>query len=92
MRNMNQQGSFSKVRESSKDEISHNNKELGIPPANPQRRVIRDSAPERKRGLSNTALRPLDGNTVPTRTQQQVRLSQPQQTSMPGRPRINIRP
>jgi hypothetical protein len=40
----------------------------------------------------NTALRPLDCNTVPTRTQQQGRLSQPRQTSMPGRPRINKRP
>jgi hypothetical protein len=91
MRKMNQQGSFGKVRESFEDEISHNNEALGIPPANPQRRVVRDSALKRRRGLSNTALRPLDCNTVPTRTQQQVRPSQPRQTSMPGRPRINIR-
>jgi hypothetical protein len=92
MRKMNRQGSFGKVRECFEDEISHNNEGLGIPPANPQRRVARDSTPKRKRGLSNTALRPLDCNTVPTRTQQQVRLSQPRQTSMPGRPRINKRP
>jgi hypothetical protein len=54
--------------------------------------VGRDSAPKRKRGLSNTPLRPLDCNTVPTRAQQQLRPSQPQQTSIPGRPRINERP
>jgi hypothetical protein len=54
--------------------------------------VGRDSAPKRKRGLSNTPLRPLDCNTVPTRAQQQLRPSQPRQTSIPGRPRINESP
>ena len=92
MRKMNRQGSFGKVRESFEDEIGHNNEGLGIPPTNPQRRVIGDSALKRKRGLSNTALRPLNCNTVPTRTQQQVRPSQTRQTSMPGRPRITKRP
>jgi hypothetical protein len=80
------------IRESFEDKISHNNEVLDIPPANPHLRVGRDSAPKRKRGLSNTALRPRDCNTVPTRAQQQLRPSQPRQTSMPGQPRINKRP
>jgi hypothetical protein len=76
MRNMNRQGSFGKVRESFEGEISHNNEELGIPPANPQRRVVRDSASKRKRGLSNTALRPLNCNTVPTSTVRNKQVNQ----------------
>jgi hypothetical protein len=80
------------IRESFEDEISHNNEVLGIPPANPQWRVGRDSAPKRKRGLSNTPLRPLDCNTVPMRAQKQLRPSQPRQTSIPGWSRINERP
>jgi hypothetical protein len=80
------------IRESFEDEISHNNEVFDISPANPQLRVGRDSAPKRKRGLSTTALRPLDCNTVPTRAQQQLRPSQPRQASMPGQPRINKRP
>jgi hypothetical protein len=86
------QGRFGKVRESFEDVISHNNEGLGIPPADPRQLVGRDSAPKRKRGLSNTALRALDCNMVPTRTLRQTRSGQPKQKSMPGRPDIDEGP
>jgi hypothetical protein len=89
---IDRQGSFGKVRESFEDEISDNNEGLGIPPANPRQLVGRDLAPKRKRGLSNTALRALDCNMVPTRTLRQIRSGQPQQKSMPGRPDIDEGP
>lgn len=87
-RKMNQQDSVNKVGESFEDKLSHNKEEFGIRPAKPRQRVRRDWAPKRKRGLSNNTSRPLY-NTVSTRAQQEVRPSQPRQTSMPGRPMIN---
>jgi hypothetical protein len=86
------QGRFGKVRESFEDVISHNNEGLGIPPTDPRQLVGRDSAPKRKRGLSNTALRALDCNMVPTRTLRQIRSGQRKQKSMPGRPDIDEGP
>ncbi len=91
-REMNRRGSGGKVGESSEDELSHTNEEFDIPPATPRRLMGRGWTRKRKHGLSNTALRPLDCNTVPTRAQQQVRPSQPRQKSMPERPRTGKAP
>ncbi|UPX14637.1 uncharacterized protein EKO05_0005114 [Ascochyta rabiei] len=88
-REVNQQDSLDKVGESFEDELGHNREGFGIPPAKPPQYEDRDRAPKRKRGLSNTALRPLYYNKVPVRAQQQVRPNQPRQKPMPGRPRID---
>jgi hypothetical protein len=91
-RKINRQESDTIVGENSKDELSHNNEVCSVPPAKPRRRRRKDWAPERRRGLSNTALRPLDCNTAPTKAQQQVRSSQPQQKFMLTQARTNRGP
>ncbi|KAF2184246.1 hypothetical protein K469DRAFT_579566, partial [Zopfia rhizophila CBS 207.26] len=91
-REMNGQGSGSKVWERLGDELRYNNEVFGIPLAKRRRRRRKDWASKRKRGLSNTAPRPQDRNTVPTRAQRQVRSSQPQHNSMPPWPGIDNRP
>ncbi|KAF1354418.1 hypothetical protein EJ07DRAFT_158568 [Lizonia empirigonia] len=88
-REMNQHDSLDRIGESFEGKISHNKEGSGIPPAKPRQRVGRDRAPTRKRGLSNTALRPLYYNKVPMGAHQQVKPSRLRQKQMPGRPRIN---
>ncbi|KAF1359034.1 hypothetical protein EJ07DRAFT_156398 [Lizonia empirigonia] len=90
-REMNQQDSSAKVRESVEDNLSHKKEGFGIPPAKPRQRMDRDRAPKRKRGLSNNALTPLYYDTVPTTAQQQVRPSQPRQKPVPRWPRTDRR-
>ncbi|CAA9960695.1 hypothetical protein PTMSG1_04079 [Pyrenophora teres f. maculata] len=88
---MNREGSGSKVGEIFEEELSHN-ESCNTPPSRSQRLRSRARAPKTGRELSNTTLRPLDYNTVPTRAPQQVRSSRPQQNSMPGQPNVDKRP
>ncbi|KAF1364481.1 hypothetical protein EJ07DRAFT_172502 [Lizonia empirigonia] len=69
-----------KIGESFEDKLSHNKEGFSMG---------RDWAPKRKRGLSNTALRPLYYNKEPMRAQQQLTPSHPRQKPMSGRPRID---
>ncbi|KNG46628.1 hypothetical protein TW65_06675 [Stemphylium lycopersici] len=68
---MNKQGSGSKVGEILEEELSHS-EACNTSPSRFQRRGRRVWAPETRRELSNTAPRPLDCNTVPTRAPQQT--------------------
>jgi len=70
------------------DRCDEENEQHAVRDAERHKTIDRDCSRKRKRGLSNTALRPPVDTTVPTMTQQQLRPSQPSQNSMPGRPRI----
>jgi hypothetical protein len=91
-REMNRQGSGSKVGEGFEKELSHNTETYSVPSAKSRRRRRRNCAPVRGCGLSNIAVRPRDCNTVLTRTKQQVGSSQPHQKAMPGRPKTDKGP
>jgi hypothetical protein len=77
-REMDRQGSSTKVRKRRVDELS-------IPPTEHRRR-------KRRYSLADTGLRPLDRNTVAERAKQQARSSQPQRKSRLGRPRTDKGP
>jgi hypothetical protein len=91
-REMHREGSGSKVGESFEKEFGHNNETYSVPPAKPRQRRRRNCASVRGCGLSNTAVRPRDCNTVLTRAKQQVGLSQPQQKAISGRPKADKGP
>ncbi|KAF1362263.1 hypothetical protein EJ07DRAFT_153815 [Lizonia empirigonia] len=85
-REMNRQGSGSKVGRTFEEELNHNNETYSVPPATFRRSRRRNRAPVKGPGLSDTAIRPRDCNTVLTRAKQ------PQQKVLQGWPKTNKGP